>query len=600
MPLNFHFRGTNLGGWLVLEPWITPSLFYQFLGASEKWGDDAPNKVGFDSFTFCKALGPEEANKQMRRHWKTWVTEHEIKNLAKIGVDTVRIPVGDWMYVPYGPYIGCMDGAVEELDRVLKLLKKHGIKALIDIHAMIGSQNGFDNSGDTGVYEWISTKSTGGAARYRHWEIRGGDWIGKWNGKTLKYDNVNYKNIEHSLTVVRKVIEMYVDNDTVVGIEPVNEPWHPIPIEVLQDEFYYKVYLLVKELAPHWVILFHDSFRLSNELWDDFFEDLDCDLCGLDTHIYQAWHYNPQPTQWFVDNACEEGLRVQALEQSGVPVVVGEWSLATDNCAMWLNGFNDNVPGYPMVECERVECPAPYMGKDQPVGTAFDKTKAAQDPFGTGGESYVIHGTCPRDKPFPADHHEYMKKLGYAKLHAFDVNTHGHFFWNFRTEFEPRWDYQKAVALGWLPSNYNRTVMKQVHAICHTTENWWAYQPAPPSAMGDINANRGYIPRLPSIVDGDSSASSDATTTDSNNGIDIATKGSMADWNIITAVFLMLFMSGGVFWLIKKLRANRLDAQGADKTKYAPLYTSNQFDDFPSTTKTVSAASYQTREQINI
>jgi len=24
--------GTNAGGWMVLEPWITPSLFYRFLG----------------------------------------------------------------------------------------------------------------------------------------------------------------------------------------------------------------------------------------------------------------------------------------------------------------------------------------------------------------------------------------------------------------------------------------------------------------------------------------------------------------------------------------------------------------------------------------
>jgi len=23
--------GTNAGGWMVLEPWITPSLFYRFL-----------------------------------------------------------------------------------------------------------------------------------------------------------------------------------------------------------------------------------------------------------------------------------------------------------------------------------------------------------------------------------------------------------------------------------------------------------------------------------------------------------------------------------------------------------------------------------------
>ena len=34
---DFHFSGTALGGFLVLEPWITPSLFYQFLGATSKY-----------------------------------------------------------------------------------------------------------------------------------------------------------------------------------------------------------------------------------------------------------------------------------------------------------------------------------------------------------------------------------------------------------------------------------------------------------------------------------------------------------------------------------------------------------------------------------
>jgi hypothetical protein len=28
------------------------------------------------------------------------------------------------------------------------------------------------------------------------------------------------------------------------------------------------------------------------------------------------------------------------------PAIVGEWSLATDSCAMWLNEFNDNLSGY--------------------------------------------------------------------------------------------------------------------------------------------------------------------------------------------------------------------------------------------------------------
>ena len=85
----------------MLEPWITPSLFYQFLGAYEKWGDEAHNHVGLDCMTFCTALGKEEANKQLRRHWRTWVTEKEIRNLKLSGADTLRIPVADWMYLPY-------------------------------------------------------------------------------------------------------------------------------------------------------------------------------------------------------------------------------------------------------------------------------------------------------------------------------------------------------------------------------------------------------------------------------------------------------------------------------------------------------------------
>jgi glucan 1,3-beta-glucosidase len=137
---SFHLRGTSLGGWLVLEPWITPSLFYQFLGVSEKFGSAAQKHVALDSRTFCTALGKAEANRQLRQHWATWVTEDEISNLASMNVETLRIPVADWMYVPYEPYIGCWDGALEELDRVLQLCIKYNMTALIDIHALRGSQ----------------------------------------------------------------------------------------------------------------------------------------------------------------------------------------------------------------------------------------------------------------------------------------------------------------------------------------------------------------------------------------------------------------------------------------------------------------------------
>ena len=83
---------------MVLEPWITPSLFYQFLGGNE-------TAVAMDHYSFCAVLGPEEGNRQLRRHWETWVTEDIIRDLAKSGaVNSLRVPVGDFMFQPYGPY----------------------------------------------------------------------------------------------------------------------------------------------------------------------------------------------------------------------------------------------------------------------------------------------------------------------------------------------------------------------------------------------------------------------------------------------------------------------------------------------------------------
>ena len=84
---DFYFRGTSLGGWLVLEPWLTPSLFYQFLGLSVKYGTETKDHIAIDSKTFCSALGPQEANRQLRQHWKTWVNEKQIQSLARKNVE---------------------------------------------------------------------------------------------------------------------------------------------------------------------------------------------------------------------------------------------------------------------------------------------------------------------------------------------------------------------------------------------------------------------------------------------------------------------------------------------------------------------------------
>lgn len=72
-----------------------------------------------DSYTFCEALGATEGNAVMTDHWDNWITESLISNLADREVEVVRLPIGDWTLNPYGPYIGCMDGATEKIQWLL-------------------------------------------------------------------------------------------------------------------------------------------------------------------------------------------------------------------------------------------------------------------------------------------------------------------------------------------------------------------------------------------------------------------------------------------------------------------------------------------------
>ena len=461
-PFNEQLRGVNLGGWLVLEPWITPSLFYQFLGKDE-------GETAMDIHGFCEVLGPVEANRQLRAHWAKWLTQAHIEALAATGVNSLRLPIGDWMYEPYGAYVGCTDGALDQVEWLLDQAHAVGLNVLLDIHGVHGSQNGFDNSGKSARVEWTSNGATQplDIATFSHWSIREAKWVGDFDAKTGQYTSINHENINKTLRVIGLIADRYKDHPAVLGIEPVNEPWRFTPIKLLK-RFYFDGYLEVKKRAPQWKYVMHDSFRFTADVWGGFMRG--CPDIALDTHIYQAWQ-NPGNPQSFYLDACAAKKSILEIERSFGPVIVGEWSLATDNCAMWLNGFNDNLPGFPKMPCKFIPCPKPYV-EDQ-AGAPPDPTKALQPPYGTGvsGPSF---GLCPTDIDWKdlssfsdgdvqqtggaactlSDenyNNEITMQLTRKKLHAWSEVSHGFYMWNFRSELAPRWDYLKAHANGWFP-----------------------------------------------------------------------------------------------------------------------------------------------------
>ena len=64
-----------------------------------------------------------------------------------MGVNTIRIPVGHWIFGDCPPYVG----AIEYLDWAMDMAYEYEIGVLIDFHAAPGCQNGFGNGGISGV-----------------------------------------------------------------------------------------------------------------------------------------------------------------------------------------------------------------------------------------------------------------------------------------------------------------------------------------------------------------------------------------------------------------------------------------------------------------
>lgn len=203
--------GTNVGGWQVLEPWITPSLFYKFLN---KTADEDGIGIGMDSYSFCESFkNSTEANRWMRGHWEHWFNETWVSELAARKVERIRVPIGDWTINPYGPYIGCMDGSAEYVDKILDWAAAYNITVLLDVHTARGSQNGYDNGGRDWHVHWYEN-----GTQFDHWDDLALDWLWDWD------HHLNFAHMKWSVDQMEGILQRWGSHSAFIGLEPVNEP----------------------------------------------------------------------------------------------------------------------------------------------------------------------------------------------------------------------------------------------------------------------------------------------------------------------------------------------------------------------------------------
>jgi glucan 1,3-beta-glucosidase len=342
-------RGVNLGGWLVLEKWMTPSMFE---------GLDAT-----DETTYCVELGGA-AETRLKHHWQTFITRDDFAWLASIGINAVRIPIGHWIFGPSYPYHRTygeeqhpfVEGGIAILDQAFDWAEELGLLVLLDLHAAPGCQNGFDNGGIKDVCEWHTDEAY----------------------------------INHSLWVLEQLAERYHGRPALHGIEVLNEPRWDVDTHLLKQYDVDGYERIRKYCKPEdTAVVFHDGFRSYRE-YLGFMKEPEFSNVVFDIHRYQCFAREDidadiyqHVTKTVVEWKQEADEIIQEMQQW---TYVGEWSLGLDLkvVSLWAEGpYNhalENMDKFQMDVAYRAYASAQLATYEKYLGWFFWSYKTETTP----------------------------------------------------------------------------------------------------------------------------------------------------------------------------------------------------------------------------
>ncbi|KAK7058472.1 hypothetical protein VNI00_002106 [Paramarasmius palmivorus] len=394
-------RGVNLGGWLVLEPWITPSIFDQTGNVAMQssfreytYNILTGNPKIIDEWTFGHYQDHDVALGILKKHWDTWITEDDFAAIAAAGLNHVRIPIGYWAFQvnPDEPYV---PGQLPYLLKAVQWAKKYNLKVIVDLHGAPGSQNGFDNSGqrlDTGP----------------NWHRRN-------------------ENVARTNAILKDIVADFIkESDTASVIAPLNEPagfFGQLIINVTKqywlDSYESIRYPYGDSTKSNQLVLIHDAFQ-GVPYWNGFMPSPKYEGVGLDTHIYQMFNdylISLNETE-HIKQACSSAKDIQSAVD--MLVIVGEWTTATHDCAKYLNG--------------------------QGVGARYDGTYPGSNKVGS------CQNVTGHAENFSSEYKEFLRKMWEAQIVTFELGA-GWLQWTWKAEIADEWTYKAGLEHGWIPQD---------------------------------------------------------------------------------------------------------------------------------------------------
>ncbi len=300
----FGLTGTNLGGWLVQESWLSPTDIGREYGQIDML------------IELANRFGKEDAEKLIAAYEDNWVTEKDFEFVKSLGMNCVRLPftymniydavqydetAGEYKRTPFED-LALRDDAFDRIDWAVEMCKKYGLYIILDLHGAVGSQNGNDHSGD------ISVPSGG--------QLWRDDEIGEICRQKTK-----------DLWV--EVAARYKDERCVAFFDLLNEPGikdangTQTTDKVVWD-YFDELYKAIRSVDKNHAVCMESCWEAANLP--------DPAQYGWENVIYQYHHYN-WASEGSMSNSMFYNLKLAtlAIADRGVPTFVGEFNVWGDD-----------------------------------------------------------------------------------------------------------------------------------------------------------------------------------------------------------------------------------------------------------------------------
>ncbi|RXW21154.1 hypothetical protein EST38_g4705 [Candolleomyces aberdarensis] len=255
---------------------------------------------------------------QIEEHYKTFITEKDIAQIAGAGLTWVRLPIGFWAVeaFPGEPFLA--KTSWNYIIRVLQWCRKYGLRVNLSLQAVPGSQNGFNHGGKLGSLDFL-------------------------NGV------MGMANAQRTLYYIRVLTEFISQPEWVNVVPMLSILNEPIARSIGTDQlrsFYVEAHRMIREITgfgkgkgPFVGI---DRGFESSSVFNGFMNG--ADRVVVESHIYLAFSSVAMDSvsAGTVQQACDLGRPMDESRSDFGITVAGGFSLGFLDCGLFVNGVGHN------------------------------------------------------------------------------------------------------------------------------------------------------------------------------------------------------------------------------------------------------------------